>query len=877
MQNCQSRSEVTDRSPRWSAEQHAALSESLRRARDGQPTVLLIEGGPGSGKTTFLRRVVAEAQGFHLLQLQPDDDRPQPFSVLHEWGVPDTAVDPGPTVAQGAKLLRDRIEQTRSDAPVLLVVDDTELLDTESSDMIARLVERTFSDRLLVVVATHSLTFPTLEPWKRLKLDTDRTIHLELSGLSESAFSDLLTRAWPDADPALCTRLWRYTSGNPLYLQHLLHDFTLDEIRDTDEPPAPAGLIHCFLELLDRLDTTATSLLAAAIVLGDRWTALPTVAALAELEDPAGALESLRLLGVIDSRGTPDRLEIRITNGIIRAVGTTAIQPAQRQALHRRAAALTDAPIDALRHRYLGSDGPDDDLADELAATSWALHLSRDYRQASLTGMWSSRVSSNPVVRERRYLDALFDLILARELDAVDRHLARLDEVHDEARRKLVEAFLLAKRWRGLRSAAVILSIPAPLIDATDPCTRLRLYLLDAWLQVTIIGSVERAQRSLELADELDPMSDPCLTEYYYIASAVVQHHGVRGPRPREGGIDLDGVWIGVVAASTGLPDVAVRQLEPYAAQLDDDLLMMTMRDGEFHAMLGYAYWLRGDWSRARERIDAALAFGSVHPMVRAVAVLADVAAGNPDTMAQHRATARAALWEYPATPAIAMAVTSEFLSLRLTGQPTDRYLETLNKDFGPLIWYHAEPEMWQLTQGMINAAAGRPEEVRKLAASLADAPEHIVWRAGASAWLRGLAAECDGDPQQAARHLNEARAHGMAELRVHRVLLAADLARVRRTLGDEAGAAEAQRESDALLAGIEGAGYLITPTVDPLAQLSDREREVANLLTQGLSYAQIATELCVSRSTVGFHLSNIYAKTETSSRHQLTDLVRNG
>ena len=61
----------------------------------------------------------------------------------------------------------------------------------------------------------------------------------------------------------------------------------------------------------------------------------------------------------------------------------------------------------------------------------------------------------------------------------------------------------------------------------------------------------------------------------------------------------------------------------------------------------------------------------------------------------------------------------------------------------------------------------------------------------------------------------------------------------------------------------------------DPLAPLSDREREVTALLLEGLSYAQIAKELYVTRSTVAFHLSNAYAKTGTSSRHELVQLLR--
>jgi DNA-binding CsgD family transcriptional regulator len=60
----------------------------------------------------------------------------------------------------------------------------------------------------------------------------------------------------------------------------------------------------------------------------------------------------------------------------------------------------------------------------------------------------------------------------------------------------------------------------------------------------------------------------------------------------------------------------------------------------------------------------------------------------------------------------------------------------------------------------------------------------------------------------------------------------------------------------------------------DPLALLSDRERDVVGLLAQGMSYAQIARELYVSRSTVAFHLGNVYAKTDTTSRHELVELI---
>ena len=52
--------------------------------------------------------------------------------------------------------------------------------------------------------------------------------------------------------------------------------------------------------------------------------------------------------------------------------------------------------------------------------------------------------------------------------------------------------------------------------------------------------------------------------------------------------------------------------------------------------------------------------------------------------------------------------------------------------------------------------------------------------------------------------------------------------------------------------------------------QLSSREQEVVKLLLQGKSNKLIASALGISGSTVEFHLKNIYAKVQVSSRMEL-------
>ena len=55
-----------------------------------------------------------------------------------------------------------------------------------------------------------------------------------------------------------------------------------------------------------------------------------------------------------------------------------------------------------------------------------------------------------------------------------------------------------------------------------------------------------------------------------------------------------------------------------------------------------------------------------------------------------------------------------------------------------------------------------------------------------------------------------------------------------------------------------------------PDVQLSKREMEVLRLVLQGKSNKQIALSLDISVSTVEFHLKNVYAKFQVSSRVEL-------
>ncbi|MEN8231669.1 MAG: response regulator transcription factor [Thermodesulfobacteriota bacterium] len=61
------------------------------------------------------------------------------------------------------------------------------------------------------------------------------------------------------------------------------------------------------------------------------------------------------------------------------------------------------------------------------------------------------------------------------------------------------------------------------------------------------------------------------------------------------------------------------------------------------------------------------------------------------------------------------------------------------------------------------------------------------------------------------------------------------------------------------------------------LESLTNREREIANLVAQGQSNLEIAANLDIVERTVKAHLSSIYEKTKTGSRLNLALLINRG
>jgi DNA-binding CsgD family transcriptional regulator len=188
------------------------------------------------------------------------------------------------------------------------------------------------------------------------------------------------------------------------------------------------------------------------------------------------------------------------------------------------------------------------------------------------------------------------------------------------------------------------------------------------------------------------------------------------------------------------------------------------------------------------------------------------------------------------------------------------------------------------LHYGLAAIWAHDAQVVRVLTSQLTALSLQVSWARGGAAWLHGLLAEAEGDLRGAHEHLaSAARTKALTDLPLYRAHALLDCARVAEAVGATAQAQECRSLARHCYRQLGAAGYLEKldprPTRAPgrrnLIALSARELEVLTLIVNGLSYAQIGRELFISASTVGYHLSNIYAKTGVNSRHELTDSAR--
>ena len=332
------------------------MTAELDHARAGRPRVLRLSGPAGIGKTTLIRRLLADRVDVCVLWASGDEaETGLPYGVVGQLLAdlprrtsPSSDADP---LAVGAHLLAVLGELEA----VVLVLDDAQWMDDASARALVFVVRRLRRDQVLVVLGTRD-HLPA--GWERVGHE-----HLPLAGLRAEEIVELAeTAGGPALSPAAGRRLRDHTDGHPLHVRSLLAELSPADLADTSRIlPAPRSFAALVLVRVAKLGASGQGLVLAAAVLGTRC-ALADAVALAAVPDPLGGLDEAVKAGLLSEVLSDTGHDVVFAHELVRAAVYADLSPARRHVLHRAAAAKLDGDI-ALQHRVAAAVGPDPELA----------------------------------------------------------------------------------------------------------------------------------------------------------------------------------------------------------------------------------------------------------------------------------------------------------------------------------------------------------------------------------------------------------------------------------------------------------------------------------------------------------------------------------
>jgi DNA-binding CsgD family transcriptional regulator/tetratricopeptide (TPR) repeat protein len=366
--------------------EQARLSALLEDAAQGRAGTLLVHGEPGVGKSALLENLIQNAApGIRVLRTQGvESEAPLAFAALHRLlrpvlGSVDRLPAPQSRALQSAFGLVDdatvepflvalatlsMLTAAAEEAPVLCVVDDAQWLDEASAEALLVASRRLQADRVAVVFAARDGEGRTFAP--------DGVPTLALTGLTGPAARALLAEAVGTAMPdQVVDRLMGQASGNPLALIEL--PTTLNGAQLSGDAPLPAqlplsaGVERVFLDRCRRLPSHVQTLLLVAAADDSGHVATVRQAAAALGADPA-SLDAAERSGLL----VVDNDTVRVRHPLVRSAVYQAATSRERREAHRALAAALDGATDPDRkawHQAHAVDAPDEAVVAALQAT----------------------------------------------------------------------------------------------------------------------------------------------------------------------------------------------------------------------------------------------------------------------------------------------------------------------------------------------------------------------------------------------------------------------------------------------------------------------------------------------------------------------------
>ncbi|MET8150184.1 ATP-binding protein [Actinoplanes sp. NPDC049668] len=891
------------------------LRRLARLASAPEPAVAIIAGEPGIGKTRLVRELLAAVPAGTVTLV----GQAEPGSLSRPYEVLLDAIDGRPEVdeeqlAALADPRRSPVERLHAglavlddligDAPAVIVFDDLHWADSESAALFERIADQR-GPRLLIGTyrpgdVTHRLPIAGL----LARLERRHAVtHVSLNRLTPAQTAALLAAVTgAPAPPRAATALHHRTGGNPFFLEELLRAAPGYDVEALVEQRLPWSLADVLRRQVDDLDPLSHRVVEAATVLGHRipFDLLAAVTGAGE-DELIAVLRDLVTRDVLVESGED---EFAFRHALVREAIADQMLGRQRRRLHetaldvllgggssdpamvahhargagryddmvaaaRRGAALylsIGSAYQALQLAEMGLDeAPEDtELLAAAARAAWLAGLLDDAlrhgrRWRDLAGTPTERAESlYLLVRlawEFRETDEM--VTLTRDIETL---IARLPPGADQAR--AITAVAQSAYLRDDLDAALLWSDRAlALADEFDLPEVRRAALMEKGATLT-----ERPQTAAAGREILSALVDEAEKAGEWVLAARALKELVQGEPPSSPAEHAETLErMRVDAERAGFESLAVATYFQGRARL-------ALRAGDLGAAIAAleegreqdrGYRRVGRWADYHGVFLAGLYLeaGELDRVEGLVGDLAALPSNAPTTvpgLAFHLACRRGDLPRAEATMddlVAAMAgetwrsgeqahdLISAALELGLPADRLDRLAATL-----------LDAEVWDAYRTLVDAqlAEARGRHAEALAGYLSVAEAHILGPANRGT-VRVGAARCllAGDRREEAAAQVAAAAHLLADWRGWRV---AQLAAVRARLG---------------MAPVDA-----PPAVTGPAALTPREREVAVLISDGLTNAELARRLYISPKTAAVHVSNILRKLGVSSRTEVGDLV---
>jgi DNA-binding CsgD family transcriptional regulator len=332
-----------------SAELDTAL-RAVRSARAGQPTVVLVRGEPGIGKTAFVGAIIERAARLDITTAYAAahaDDRVTPLAslgpALRFGGTPLIGsadfMDLASLHEQPlwlAERLAMVLERRAQDGPVLLAVDDAQWCDPLTWFILRVLPKRLAAAPIAWVLATRDVPGggPAEEIAEAARPDLP-VVPVALAALSDDAvFAVAVDRLGVRPDASVLRRL-ADARGNPFLTVQLLEGLFEPGGAELAETHVPAGLLDGVRHRVAATSQQCRELLRTAAVLGPVFP-LTDVAGL--LGEPVARLTEPLTEAIAAGLLTDEGSAVRFRHELLREAVYEDLPPSTRRALHRAVA-----------------------------------------------------------------------------------------------------------------------------------------------------------------------------------------------------------------------------------------------------------------------------------------------------------------------------------------------------------------------------------------------------------------------------------------------------------------------------------------------------------------------------------------------------------